>query len=113
MTRSQKNRAENELIFKKRNDSIKNRVKELQSSYAETADIPLQFMCECANEDCTEPITMTVAEYEVARLNNREFIIKPGHEQTDIEKVVHHDGFVIVEKFEVPHLSDGTLNKTH
>jgi hypothetical protein len=112
MTHSQKRRAENEVVFRQRNDAIKDLVKDLQDTN-DPADVTVEFICECANEDCRETINLTIAEYEKARKNTRHFIIKPGHEQNDLEKVVQRDGFLLVEKFEEPPVTDGVLNVTH
>lgn len=112
MTRSQKQRAENEAVFRRRNNLVKSMAKGLQHDGLD-ADIVLQFTCECSNENCIDTIGLTVAQYEACRGTIRQFIIKPGHEQGDIEKVIENEGFAIVEKFEEPPHTDGKLNNTH
>jgi hypothetical protein len=75
-------------------------------------DTVLQFTCECSNEDCREAINLTVPQYESARSTSKQFIIKAGHEQTDLESIVKYDGYLIVQKFEEPPKTDGVLNDT-
>ena len=112
MTSSQKRRAENEVVFKQRNDGVKQLAKLLIHDGPEE-EIKLKIVCECSNEDCMETIPLTIAEYEQARRSKRDFILQTGHEQTDIERVVHRDGYTLVEKFVEPPATDGVLNKTH
>jgi hypothetical protein len=111
MNRSQRQRAENEVVFKERNDKVKKMAKSLQHDGLD-ADVILNFICECSNEDCRETVGLTLDEYESSRGTSRHFIIKPGHEQTDIERVVKYKGFSVVEKFEEPPETDGSLNAT-
>lgn len=111
MNYSQKRRAENEVVFKQRNDAIKNIAIKLMAGH-DKVDLALQLTCECSDEDCRARISMPISKYENVRMNAREFIIKLGHEHKDIEKVVHHDGYAIVEKFEKPPKTDGKLNST-
>ncbi len=112
MTSSQQRRAENEVIFKERNDAVK-RLAKMLIHHGPEEEIKLKFVCECSNENCTETIPLTIAEYEQARRSTRDFILQTGHEQTDIERVVHRNGYTLVEKFTEPPATDGVLNKTH
>ena len=111
MNHSQKQRAENEVVFKQRNDTVKAIAKDFQHNGLD-ANVILNFTCECSNENCRETVGLTVDQYETARGTGRHFIIMPGHEQTDIEKVVKHEGYSVVKKFEQPPPTDGKLNKT-
>lgn len=42
---------------------------------------PIPFLCECADERCTEIVKLTLAQYEVIRDEPRWFLNVPGHEQ--------------------------------
>src|SRR5579862_4605819 len=49
--------------------------------------------------ECTEQITLTPEEYERVRADPTSFVLVPGHEMPDVERVVSRsDGFVIVQK---------------
>jgi len=57
------------------------------------------FICECSDTSCAESLEITPEEYERVRANGARFLILPGHELLELERVV--DGnrrFVVVEK---------------
>lgn len=114
MNNQQRRRAENEVVFRQRNDAVKNLAKEVLAH--SKVELSLSFVCECSDENCEEKILLTVNEYESIRHTDRDFIIKPGHEQKDIEAVVWHDNhpeeFRVVKKFVQPPSTDGQLNRT-
>jgi len=59
------------------------------------------FICECANEACSEQVPMTVAEYERVRQERNRFVVAAGEEHLwpDVELVVEkNDRYWIVEK---------------
>lgn len=59
-----------------------------------------EILCECADLQCTEPIELAFAEYERVRLVPTQFIVKPGHELPEIERVVEeNDRYLVVDKF--------------
>jgi hypothetical protein len=58
------------------------------------------WVCECAF-DCSEPVRLTIAEYEAVRAEPTQFFVAPGtkHVLERIEDVVaRHDRYWIVEK---------------
>jgi hypothetical protein len=58
-----------------------------------------QFVCECADPNCTDRVDATLDEYEEVRADGATFMLTPGHEQEDIERVVADRGrFNVVEK---------------
>jgi hypothetical protein len=82
----------NEQLFREVNDARE------ESSPGE-GDTVLAFVCECADRGCTELIELSVAEYERIRRSPRRFIVVPGHEVSEIERVVEERGaFDVVEK---------------
>jgi hypothetical protein len=85
---------ENEILYREVNE----RVLELQEDFG-LADERVEFVCECANIDCTERILLNIGEYEHVRAEPTRFALKPGHQIEDVEDVVEeHDGYLIVEK---------------
>ena len=92
-------RARNEALFREVNE----RIEDLSSDSAgesEQAEA-LEVVCECGRDDCTELIEVTRPQYEAVRSDPRRFIVRPGHEHTDIERVVERNsGFLVVEKLE-------------
>jgi hypothetical protein len=80
----------NEVLFREVNE----RIREITSPPSEA-----EFLCECGNGTCTQPIPMSLGEYERVRADGRHFLIVPGHEQLDIESVVTtEDRYMVVQK---------------
>jgi hypothetical protein len=63
-------------------------------------DMPVPFVCECANRGCSELVRLDLDEYEEIRANSRHFLNVPGHLAAEGAAVVvaERDGYVIVEK---------------
>jgi hypothetical protein len=58
-----------------------------------------EWLCECSDPECVERVELTSAAYEEARRHGARFVLLPGHEELDIERVVvRHDGYVVAEK---------------
>jgi hypothetical protein len=67
---------------------------------------PLPFICECADERCTDIVRLDLESYEEVRDNPRRFFCAPGHQAIDIETgagvlVEETPGYVLVEKIGV------------
>jgi hypothetical protein len=83
----------NQALFREVNE----RVEELHG--ARSDEDFADFICECADDACTERIAVPLRVYEEVRANPRRFIIHPGHQHSDLENVVGvEQGFLIVEK---------------
>jgi hypothetical protein len=58
-----------------------------------------EIVCECAQEDCTARIPVSIGEYEAVRSEATSFIVLRGHADTSVERVVaSRDDYEIVEK---------------
>ncbi|MHB8470161.1 MAG: hypothetical protein ACYDCH_10455 [Gaiellaceae bacterium] len=85
-------RAKTEALFRDVNERI------AESAARFDAD-STQFVCECADPDCTHRLEATLDEYEEIRADGATFLLAPGHAQRDIERIVADRGrFHIVEK---------------
>jgi hypothetical protein len=84
--------ARNEALFREFNE----RVEDL----AETVDVGrVRFVCECGDLDCLKRVELTRAAYEEVRSDPTRFVVAPGHEDTEIERVVAFgEGYAVVEK---------------
>ena len=62
-------------------------------------EIPeLELMCECGTTGCTDRVALTSDEYERLRAEPTRFVLRPGHEEDEVERVVaSSDDYVIVE----------------
>jgi hypothetical protein len=87
-------RARTEALFRDVNERI------AESAQRFEAD-STQFVCECADPNCTDRLEATLDEYEQVRANGATFMLTPGHEHADIERVISDRGrFNVVEKFQ-------------
>lgn len=93
--RSDKERiAQNESIFREINE----RVEEIGTA----VEGPTEFLCECARTDCTERLVVPLDIYEQVRARSRHFLVVPGHERLEYERVVDQgDGWLVVTKLGV------------
>ena len=59
----------------------------------------LDLACECASHECSEPVRMTVSDYESIRSDPNAFFVLPGHHIPGVERIIREsDGFVVVAK---------------
>ena len=87
--------ARNEALFREVNERIKDVSEEVQPP-AET-----DFVCECGDAECTQPMPLTLREYEEVRRDATHFAVLPGHVVPGVEVVVaSNDRFAVVAKTE-------------
>jgi len=85
-------RGRTEALYREVNERI------AQSAERFDADAT-EFVCECSDPSCTHRVEATLTEYERVREDATTFMLVPGHEQDDIERVRSHRGrYVVVEK---------------
>jgi hypothetical protein len=85
-------RARTEALFRDVNERI------AESAQRFDAD-STQFVCECADPNCTHRLAATLDEYEDVRADGATFMLAPGHAHKDIERVLEDRGrFHVVEK---------------
>jgi hypothetical protein len=83
----------NESLFREVNE----RIAELNQSF--DVEGRSEFLCECTREECKEPISISIEEYENVRNESTRFFVVPGHEDESVERVVErNDRYVVVEK---------------
>jgi hypothetical protein len=87
-------RARTEALFRDVNERI---AESAQRFDAQTT----QFVCECADANCVHRLEVTLDEYEDVRADGATFMLVPGHEHKDIERVIEkRGGFNVVEKMQ-------------
>ena len=89
-----------------RNDAIFRQANEGISDSAEAQDFTegIPFLCECAEETCTEIVRLSADEYEHVRTEATHFLNAPGHEVAagpHAEVIERNHGWVIVRKLGV------------
>jgi hypothetical protein len=80
--------AQNEALFREVNERIN-----------VAAEGRRNYVCECANRECTFEVPISRADYESIRRDPRQFVVLPGHQMPEVEDVVLvHDDFLVVRK---------------
>ena len=74
--------ARNETLFREVNERIK------QVNVGLATVEATDYLCECGDEGCTDPISLTMAEYEAVRAEPTHFAVVSGHVVPDIEQVI-------------------------
>ncbi|HJU37434.1 MAG TPA: hypothetical protein VJ716_08470 [Gaiellaceae bacterium] len=85
-------KANQQVLFREVNEHIA----ELSGDWGETGVSP--FVCECSDPECVESVEISPDEYERVRADGARFIVAPGHQQAEVERVVEeHVRFLVVE----------------
>ena len=93
MNKHEERIARTEALFRAVNERIAETARRFDSDDA-------SFVCECSDEACTERVDASLVDYEQARTHGTHFLVRPGHEDTRVERVVERRGTIaIVEKF--------------
>jgi hypothetical protein len=88
--------AENESIFREANEKLERRFRELE------AEGLTPFLCECGDARCTRTIKLSLDEYEAVRERADHFVVVPGHQILEAERVVQENQrYDVVEKVAV------------
>lgn len=84
--------AHNEQLFREINDAR-------EESNGRGDGAVLGFVCECADRECTAQIALSASEYQRIRESPDRYIVLPGHEIPELERIVEERGaFEVVEK---------------
>ena len=71
---------QNEALFREVNERV--------ADVAEGNEGVHDYLCECANVDCTFRVTLTRSEYEAVRADPRQFVVLPHHFTPEVETLV-------------------------
>ena len=64
---------------------VNERIADVASSWRGKAPA---FLCECSHDDCTGSLALSLPEYERIRSSPNLFMIAPGHESPEVDRVV-------------------------
>jgi hypothetical protein len=104
---SEKRQIENEMIFRRLNEKLIDGFDEQDTLHIadnnpqliRDDNLPIQFTCECSDENCVERIAIKYSEYQEIHKNRKSFIVKLDHEVNLIEKVVQTENkYSVVKK---------------
>jgi hypothetical protein len=102
--------AHNQSLYR----SINEKIVELNQTLAEAGSEDSEWICECADTECTARVAATLPEYEMVRSNPRTFIISPGHLYPQVERVLNqNDRYMVVEKIDNAGQIAETLDPRH
>ena len=94
MTVREERLARTEALFRDVNERIAESAEGFDADHAD-------FVCECGEQDCTERVPATLDDYERVRADGARFLIRRGHENECVERVLEtRDRFAVVEKFQ-------------
>jgi hypothetical protein len=97
VTQTEERLSRNEAIFREINE----RARSLQERFGpeDPNSRYEEFLCECGDQMCVERVKLTVPEYEWVRAESTQFVLRPGHTQPRVERVVEeNDRYVVVIK---------------
>jgi hypothetical protein len=84
---------ESQQEFRRANDEIATHARKLDT------DALAPFLCECADERCTQIVELTLEEYEDVRSDDGRSLMAPGHAVADDERVLEEsERYWITEK---------------
>ena len=91
MTVSLQRLALNQAVFREVNERLR--------EIANPAESSTEYVCECSAVECLVTIDLELGEYEAVRSMPNVFVIEPGHERLEVERVIEdNDRFMLVEK---------------
>jgi hypothetical protein len=88
--------AKNEVVMRAANREIQHAEEEVGNGSQGRFEV----LCECGREDCDGMLSLTIAEYEEIHREHDRFVVLPGHNSPQIERVVEErGGYLVVDKF--------------
>jgi AraC-like DNA-binding protein len=85
--------AQNEALFREVNERVEAVAHQLGP------EVPYEFVCECANADCTFRLALSLRVYETIRSDPKQFVVLPLHYTPEVEDLVAEgDSYWIVRK---------------
>jgi hypothetical protein len=94
MDEREKRMAQNEALFREVNERIGGIAHQLGSG------APYEFLCECANADCSFRLELPLGAYEAVRSDPTQFVVLPQHYTPEVEDLVSEsESHWVVRKF--------------
>jgi len=83
----------NELLFREVNERI------YAIAASSTSNESLEVLCECGDDACITTLLIEVGDYRQVRDESSHFVVFPGHEKAEHERVIRQGpGYLVVEK---------------
>lgn len=88
--------AKNEAMHR----SVNREIEHASERFGDGPQDRLEALCECGEDGCSATIDLTLAEYDEAHQQRDRFVVAPGHEDLQIERVVTQtERYLVVDKF--------------
>ena len=80
--------------------SVNREIEQTSERLGEGPEARIEVLCECGKDPCSATIELTIAEYDEAHRERDRFVVVPGHEDEQIERVVTRtERYRVVDKF--------------
>ena len=85
---------------------VNERVVDVNAGLGRTVRIA-EFVCECRDPECSEQLTLSVAQFDAIRSHPNRHVVRPGHVEPTCERTVEaHNGFAVVEDVRMRRLAE-------
>ena len=82
---------QNEALFREVNERLQDMAEERADAH--------DYVCECANIDCTFRVRLAPSQYEEVRADPKQFVVLPLHFTPEVETLVaKYDNYWVVRK---------------
>jgi catechol 2,3-dioxygenase-like lactoylglutathione lyase family enzyme len=89
----------NEVLARGLNEKLESLVE--QAEPEPVGHHAVDFFCECSAAACTDRIRLTVACYDAIHEQRQDYIVRPGHQDREVERVVESEpGYLVVRKLD-------------
>ena len=88
-------RIRNEVLFR----TVNEKLRALNAAFERFGDESALFVCECSRIGCIDQIELAVETFDGICLVPNNYIVRPGHETPEVERVVSQEAtYLVVER---------------
>jgi hypothetical protein len=88
-------RIRNEALFR----TVNEKLRALNAAFERFGDENALFLCECSRIGCIDQIELAVETFDGICLRPNSYIVRPGHQTPEVERVVSHEAtYLVVER---------------
>jgi hypothetical protein len=88
--------ARNEAMYR----AVNREIEQASEQTGRGGDDQLEVLCECGEDGCSSTLALTITEYDQTHRQRDRFVVAPGHEDPEIERIVtRNEHYLVVDKF--------------
>jgi hypothetical protein len=88
--------ARNEAMYR----AVNREIERASEQTGRAGDDQLEVLCECGEDGCSSTLALTITEYDQTHRQRDRFVVAPGHEDPQIERIVTRtEHYLVVDKF--------------